>query len=328
MINKNLIWGIIAILIVGFLYKKYKVNVDRDDKIKELNIIKKYLLNETDENTIKALGNVKKPILWIHIEYNRNTRRWESFNSRSNDNINQDYLYLTLNSIISKCSSDFHIVLLDDYSLNKLLEDWKVDMSKIGGIHQSYIRYLGLSKVLYNFGGILLEPSFIMFKTLKPLHDNIEKENKPIIGEFMNETTNSHLMNFTPCMKFIGCKQYCPVIGELVNHLEKISSKDYTYGSYLDGQITNWLYSKCKEEKFNLLNGKYLGTRDVENKKIILEDLMSDKYLELCDYVYCLYIPKDMLLKRHTYNWFVYLSMKDVLKSNTNIGKYLLISNQ
>lgn len=320
----NLISGIIAILIIGFIYKKYQVNVSRDDKIKELFVIKKYLLNESDENTIQSLANIKKPIIWIHIEYNRNTRRWESFGSRSNNNINQDYLYLTLNSIINKCSNDFHIVLIDDLSIHKLLEDWNIDISTK---HKEYIRYLGLSKILYNYGGFLIEPSFIMFKSLKPLYDNIEKDNKPIIGEFLNASTNSHIMNFTPCLKFIGCKQYCPTIEKLVNHLETIAVKDYTNGSYLEGQISNWLYTKCKEQEFNYLNGKYLGTRDITNKKIILEDLMSDKYLDLCDYVYCLYIPKNDLLKRHIYNWFVYLNTKDVLTSNTNIGKYLLISS-
>lgn len=323
----NLISGIIAILIIGFIYKKYKVNVNRDDKIKELFLIKKYLLNETDENTLQSLGNVKKPIIWIHIEYYKNTRKWDSFGSRSNDNLNQDYLYLTINSIINKCSDDFHIVLIDDFSLNKLLEDWNIDMSKIGYKQKDYIRYLGLAKLLYNYGGIFMEPSFIMFKSLKELYDNIEKNNRPIIGEFINESTNSHIMNFSPSFKFIGCKQYCPIIEELINHLEIIAKKDYTNGSYLEGQVTNWLYNKCKDEKFNYLNGKYLGTRDINNKKILIQDLMSDKYLELCDNIYCLYIPKNDLLKRYKYNWFVYLDVKKVLESNTNIGKYLLISN-
>jgi len=49
--------------------------------------------------------------------------------------------------------------------------------------------------------------------------------------------------------------------------------------------------------------------------------------LELNNNSYGLYIPKDDLLKRNAYSWFVYLNSMEVLESNTNIGKYLLISN-
>ena len=55
--------------------------------------------------------------------------------------------------------------------------------------------------------------------------------------------------------------------------------------------------------------------------------LVGNSNLELDDETYALYIPKDDLLKRNAYNWFVSLNTKEVLESNTNIGKYLLISN-
>ena len=67
---------------------------------------------------------------------------------------------------------------------------------------------------------------------------------------------------------------------------------------------------------------------DSKNKIIDLESLMGSTYLDLNTNAYSLYIPRKDLLKRTAYNWFVYLNTKEVLESNTNVGKYLLISNK
>ena len=132
----NLVISILLLFAVGYVYNKFQINVERDDKVHELNIIKKYLLNTQDYFTIEQLSSINKPIIWIHIEYDRNLRKWESFGSRSSDELNQDYLYLTLRSIINRCSNDFHIILIDDDSFNKLLEDWNVDLRKVGNIQK------------------------------------------------------------------------------------------------------------------------------------------------------------------------------------------------
>ena len=144
----NLAASILLLLAVGYIYNKFQIKVDTDDKLYELNIIQKYLLNENDYYTIDKLSSIKKPIIWIHIEYDRNLRKWESFGSRSSDNLNQDYLYLTLRSIINKCSDYFHVVLIDDDSFSTLLEDWKIDLRNFGNSQKENIRQLALIKVL------------------------------------------------------------------------------------------------------------------------------------------------------------------------------------
>ena len=206
----NLALSILLLLAIGFLYNKFQINVEKDDKMEELNIIKKYLLNEEDYYTIDQLSAIKKPIIWIHIEYDRNLRKWESFGSRSSEELNQDYLYLTLRSIIDKCSDYFHVILIDDDSFDTLLEDWNVDLKKVGNAQKESIRSLALMKVLYKYGGILMEPSFILFKTLRPIYEKIISSEKPCVGEFRNETVDSHIMNFSPSLKFMGCIKNCP----------------------------------------------------------------------------------------------------------------------
>ncbi len=77
----------------------------------------------------------------------------------------------------------------------------------------------------------------------------------------------------------------------------------------------------------NYIDGKFIGVKDSNNKSIDLERLMGSTYIDLNPNSYGLYIPYEDLLKRNAYNWFVYLPTEKVLESNTNIGKYLLISN-
>lgn len=323
----NLAISILLLLAVGYIYNKFQIKVETDDKIEELNIIKKYLLNEKDYYTIDQLSAIKKPIIWIHIEYDRNLRKWESFGSRASDELNQDYLYLTLRSIINKCSDYFHVILIDDDSFDTLLEDWNVDLKKIGNVQKESIRQLGLMKVLYKYGGIMMEPSFILFKTLRPIYDKIVSTGKPSMGEFPNETVDSHIMNNSPSLKFVGCVKNCPKIYELGKHLEILVNSDNTFSSKLEGQVTNWLYNKAERGEINYIDGKFLGTRDSKNKNIDLASLIGSTYLDLDVNAYGLYIPHKDLLKRTSYNWFVYLNTKEVLESNTNVGKYLLISN-
>lgn len=324
---RNLALSILLLLAVGFLYNKFQLNVEKDDKIHELNIVKKYLLNEEDYYTIEQLSAIKKPIIWINIEYDRNLRKWESFGSRASEELNQNYLYLTLRSIIDKCSDYFHVILIDDDSFEILLEDWNVDLKKVGNAQKENIRCLALMKVLYKYGGILMEPSFILFKTLRPIYEKIIDSGKPCVGEFPNETVDSHIMNFSPSLKFIGCVKNCPKIYELGKHLEILVNSDNTYSSKLEGQVTNWLYNKAESGEINYIDGKFLGTRDSKNKNIDLSRLMGSTYLDLNINAYGLYIPHKELLKRTAYNWFVYLNTKEVLESRTNVGKYLLISN-
>ena len=323
----NLALSILLLLAIGFLYNKFQINVEKDDKMEELNIIKKYLLNEEDYYTIDQLSAIKKPIIWIHIEYDRNLRKWESFGSRSSEELNQDYLYLTLRSIIDKCSDYFHVILIDDDSFDTLLEDWNVDLKKVGNAQKESIRSLALMKVLYKYGGILMEPSFILFKTLRPIYEKIISSEKPCVGEFRNETVDSHIMNFSPSLKFMGCIKNCPKIYDLGKHLEILVNSDNTYSSKLEGQVTNWLYNKAESGEINYIDGKFLGTRDSKNKNIDLSSLMGSTYIDLNMNAYGLYIPHKELLKRTAYNWFIYLNTKEVLESSTNIGKYLLISN-
>ena len=74
------------LLVLGILYRRYEDKRERQESSDIYENIQQYLL---DDDT---LGKSKKPILWIHVPYEYNSRQWLSFGSRSSFNLNQPYL--------------------------------------------------------------------------------------------------------------------------------------------------------------------------------------------------------------------------------------------
>ena len=99
----NYIILIIIFIVLGLLYKSYenkRISLENEDNKEQ---IQKYLLDDL------TLSKSKKPILWIHVPYEYNSRNWLSFSSRSSLDLNQPYLYLTVKSIISKCYNEIYL---------------------------------------------------------------------------------------------------------------------------------------------------------------------------------------------------------------------------
>ena len=93
------------------------------------------------------------------------------------------------------------------------------------------------------------------------------------------------------------------------------------------GNVNRWLYQKSTLGKINLLDAGKIGCKDVNNKPILVDDLMSTTYLKLCRDVCGIYIPADEILRRTKYEWFARLSPKQVLECDAVICKHILLSN-
>ena len=83
---------------------------------------------------------------------------------------------------------------------------------------------------------------------------------------------------------------------------------------------------QVEQGKINLIEGIEIGTKTIDDKQIILDDLMSNHYLDLYKGTYGILIPSNELLNRLNFGWFVRMSPKQVLESDTIIGNYLLLS--
>jgi hypothetical protein len=316
----NLFILFFILIVLGVLYRRFEDKRMREENKDNYEAIQKYLLDDI------TLGKSKKPILWIHVPYEYNSRKWLSFGSRSSFDLNQPYLYLTVRSIIKHCSDSFTICILDDNSFSKIIPGWNIDMTRLSDPILSNMRTLAMMKLLYIYGGLQCPISFLCMKDLSGLYAKGTRANKMFICETVDRNSTSNSMNFYPNLSFCGAPKGCEVVSELCNYIQIVSSNDHTAESKFLGQYNRWCMKKVSEGKMNLIEGIEIGTKTLNEEQIILDDLMSNHYLDLYKGTYGILIPSNELLNRLQYGWFVRSSQKQVLESDTIIGNYLLLS--
>jgi len=297
-----------AIGVVSYFGDKIKQGLSSSDAENEL--IRKYLLNES------PLYGMNRPKLWIHSTYEKNARQWKDFYSRNTTDLNQPYIHLTIKSIINHCGADFNICLIDDETFSKLIPTWEVNMSTLSEPHKSTYRDYGMLQLLYLYGGIIVPNSFICMQNLAPLLSE-----QPFVAEMVNRGKENQ--NFMPSTKFMGAKKGCPVLKKMLAENKVDVNRHFTVEPKFLGNIQQWLYNEVNAGSIHLVNGKRIGTKTSKGKQILLEDLMSENFLDLDKDAYGIYVPAEEVLARPKYQWLAYLSSEEVLKTNSVIIKYL-----
>jgi len=309
----TLIVLLLILLVMTYFYNIYKQKLEQEDVKFSYTEITRFLSNTEKHN---------KPILWIFIDYQKNARNWESFYSRNTFALNQGYIFLTVRTIIERCKKDFHICLIDDNVFHKLLNGkFFNDMNKKSLPNKEYVRVYGICQLLYTYGGILVPASFICFKNLKSLLQN----NKMFVGEFQSKTLNSSL--FAANYFLMGCQKENNVMGELIDYLKREIVTDFTSEPQFVGKISIWLALHIKNHQINLISGHQIGTRKKDGTAIETSELLSNNFINIdVKKVLGIYIPQKELLERVQFGWFSRLSVEQLLKSNTFIGKMLLLN--
>lgn len=316
----NLIILFLILIVLGFLYKRYTDKIEREEKSDTYEAIQRYLLDGP------TLGKSKKPILWIHVPYEYNSRKWLSFGSRSSFDLNQPYLYLTMRSIIRQCDKSFTICIIDDESFRKLIPGWNINMTSISDPILSNMRTLGIAKLIYIYGGLLCPLPFVCMKDLRGLYEDGTRGGKMFVCETINRNATSSEVDFSPSLSFYGAKKECPLMMELCHFIETTISNDYTAESVFLGEFSKWCMRHVQLGHFKVIDGTQIGTKTIEGKQIVIDDLISNDYLQIYPETYGILIPADEILKRHKFEWFARLSEKQVLQSDTIIGNYLLLA--
>jgi hypothetical protein len=316
--------ALFAILIIlGILYRRYEDKRINEDNIDNYNLIQEYLLN--DHELVGKKG-IKKPILWIHIPYEYNSRKWLSFGSRSSYDLNQPYLYLTVRSILTQCSKSFTICMIDDNAFKNLIPNWSINMSIISSPVLENMRQLGLMRLLYIYGGMLCPVSFLCMKDLIGLYKRGTNGNKFFLCETLDKNVTSDNFRFYPNIRFSGAEKHNYMVGQLVDFMLRTYSSDYTAETVFLGEVNRFCEKRIRNGQMNLISGVDIGIKNIDEEPILIEDLMSNNYLKLYGGTYGILIPSDDILSRNQYQWFSRLSHKQVLESNTIIGNYLLLA--
>ena len=317
--------GVLAIFYaIGVVYDKYNKKVDENDRINNYDMVQQYLLNESN------LVNSKKPILWIHSEYEVNSRDWESFYSRNNTNLNQPYLYLTMKSIIDKCGDSFNICLIDDNSFVKLLPGWSVSLSHVGNPVKKHLRYIALCKLLDYYGGFYVPNSLLVTNDLIEMYNQGISSAGCFTVENVCDTSVSSVKSFFPDHRFLASTKDNATMKELILYLENMHSTDLTNEQDFLGEVDRWLYMKSLPNQANslsIIDGRFIGVKDAHGKPVSIEQLLGEDYINFNKPLYGIYIPSDKILSRNRYAWFANLSAESALKANTILSKHMLTNN-
>ena len=310
----------VVMTIIGIFYDKYKRKNELTDELKNQKLIQKYLLN--DSTTLSD----KKPILWLHRKYETNARHWPSFFSRNTTDLNQPYIHLCVKSVIKNCSNSFNICLIDDDSFKKIIPGWNIEIKNLANPIKTHMRRIAISKLLYYYGGMVLPNSTVVLKDLFPLYEESTEKYGCFVGEMVNRTSTSENIDFFPSSQILGCKKNNMMMKMFIRYLEELNMTDNTNESDFLGQGDRWLYQQYVTKKMVLIDGKCLGTKTLEGKQVLIEDLLSKNRIEFDDRVLaCIIIPSAEILHRTNYQWFARLSAKQLLISDMIISKYMLI---
>ncbi len=317
----NLFILFFILIVLGFLYKRFENKRMREESGNTYEAIQKYLLDDV------TLGKSKKPILWIHVPYEYNSRNWLSFGSRSSFDLNQPYLYLTVRSILKQCDDSFTVCIIDDNSFKRLIPGWNVNMKTISDPILSNMRALGFMKLLYIYGGMFCPISFLCLKNLIGLYNKGIRGEKMFVCETVDRNSSSIDSDFYPNLSFCGAPKECETVRELCNFIQRTASHDYTAETKFLGNYDKWCKQRIENGKINMIEGVEIGTKTIDDQQILVDDLISNHYLDLYQGTYGILIPSEEILNRRKYEWFARLSQKQAMESDTIIGNYLLLAN-
>ena len=294
----NLFILFFILIVLGVLYHRFEDKRIREENGDIYEAIQQYLLDGA------TLGKSKKPILWLHIPYEYNSRQWLTFGSRSSFDLNQPYLYLTVKSIIKQCDNSFTICIIDDTAFKKLIPGWNINMTSISDPILSNMRMFGMMKLLYIYGGMFCPISFVCLKDLIGLYDKGTQGVKMFVCETVDRNVTSTDLDFYPNLTFCGAPKECNTTRELCNLIQRITSHNYTADVKFLGDFDKWCEQSIQKGKMNLIDGIEIGTKTVEDQQIILDNLISNQYLNLCPNTYGVLIPADEILNRRRFECF------------------------
>ena len=307
------------ILIASYVGTYFKNNYIENNNA-EYDMIKEYLLNES------PLYGFNKTKIWIHSKYELNARKWLDFQSRNTNNLNQPYINLTIQSVIEHCSNDFHICLIDDHTFSKLIPGWDININEIAEPKKGHYRDIAMLKLLYIYGGMIVPDSFVCLKSLKQLYDKGTISSNPFMLEGINKTTSMNETKrkiFTPQTYFMGANKNDPIIELLIECLLKNTNNHFSQENMFSNYFSDLCSLNINNGKMNIIDGKLIGVKSIDGSPILIEDLVEEKFLDLDNNVFGIYIPRDEILKRNNYNWFANLSTMEILESNMAISKYI-----
>lgn len=288
--NKIILYTLL-LFIIKYFYNKYNlhlVKTDYDEKVKLLN---------------NHIVYSNKPNIWIMVPNDINSRKWDSFGSRTSKNLNVPFINMCIDSIVEKCGDSFTINIVKDSSFSEFIPDWKYTVKNAPDIERIKLRKLGLLKLVYYYGGLIVPCSFFCEKNLIDLYDD-----QPVSFEVTNKSITNDQKLFLPTIDFFCAKKHNKFVEKLINQYE-----------LEENNVTNKLGYLLKKHSI-VVDGKYIGTKTKQNRTVFIDDLFNN--VELLDKGerYGVLLPYDDLLNKSKYSWFSRMSYAQIKNSKLFIS--------
>lgn len=310
----------VILALAGYLFDKLKLKEEKYKQLDDYDFVKKYLLSDDALN-----GN--KPIIWIHLDFEINSRNWISFGSRNSRYLNQPYKMITMQSIINKSNGDFNVCIIDDDSFGKLLSNWTIDLHKIAEPLRGYMRNLAIMNLIYKYGGMVVPSSYLALQPMINIYNKGMNNSDSFIIENTDRNITSTYVQYFPTHKFMGGLKGSNSIYELIKYIEIINSHDYTNEQLFIGKLDRKCYELIYNGRMKIIDGKHIGIKTKINKPVIIDNLLQSSYIDFIPDMHGIYIPDNEILSRVKYEWFSRLSPEQVYNADTILSKYMLLSN-
>ena len=177
------------------------------------------------------------------------------------------------------------------------------------------------------------DPNYILNNNTKDgnvLGGLLENANRNLIIQSHNPTLNKERQRllFLPNAFFWGAQKNDSTVLEMIEFLKiKDKRKLFSNESKILGNYSQWCLTKVIEGKMNLIDGEMIGIKTFKEKKpILIEDILSEGFLDINPNSYGVYISEEEILKRNKYQWFAVMSGENIINSRLAISKYLLES--
>ena len=292
--NKTIIFYTMLLLMIKYIYNKYNLELIQTDYDKKVKLLNNHIIYN------------HKPTIWIHIPNELNSRKWVSFGSRTSRNLNIPFVNLCIDSIIKNCEKDFNIVILKDESFKDYIPDWEYDIEKAPIVEKKKLRRLGLLKIIYYYGGIIVPPSFKCEKSL------IDFNNDTFSFELDNRSITNSTNTFLPTLDFMGASKNNHVIHNLIEKYVSIENK-------INNSIGHVL-----EKNLTVVDGRLIGVKTTDNKSVCIDDYFNEPNLFEVGERYGVLLPLDDLMSKSKYSWFCRMNKEQLGKSDLYISKVLV----
>jgi hypothetical protein len=275
--------------------------------------------------TPEVLLDTTKPLLWIHLPFEVNSRAWPSFGSRNTMQLNQPYLEITVGSILQHCGESFNVVLIDDETFGRLIPDWSAQMGMIPGPILWSMRRLGMAKLLSLYGGMSVPASFFCLRDLMPMYEEATAAGTRMFAcsTICRSVETDHSPLFCADMAFMGAPKGNAVMAELGAFVGRTLSSDFTGQVKFLGDYSRWLHRRG----VHVVSPSKTGVRAKDGSAIYPEMLLGTTFIAFPEDMVGIWLPEEELLKRQTLAWFATATVPEIMASNTVLGKFMALSN-